>query len=702
MTAPIPITTAAIAAALGPANTIRAAAELGNLTANGLTAVSGVAYSGGPIQQWWSPVPLYIDLGGLAIRAQVPLLYNHYNSPNSRLGLLSASIVDNALTVSGGIDPAADGAQKLIAAGKKIPWQLSVGAQIDKLERIERGDRASVNGRSIEGPAAIARKATLTETSIVAVGADAQTHLSILASLNLEPTGEPPMPPTNPSIPAAATTEPAAQPVQAAQPAAPPAQAAQPAAPPAQAAQPAAPPAQAAPPAAPSADNASITAAAIAAERERVAAIDRICVRHPELAVRARNDGWDANRTREAVLDAINAAYQPAAPNIAVRNDSVNQHILQAAAYQAIGVPAESIEASLGRESLAAADRRWHGGIGLQELIIEAAQANGHPVNTHRLHRGNWHDVTQGAIRASGGIGVSPINLPGLLGGIVSRSLLEGYGVVDQSWQQIAAQRAVPDFREVISYRLSSDGGFAKVGPTGELKHGGLSETSYTNKAGTYGKMIGASREDIINDDLGALASINQQLGLDAGMKLNEIIWKEFLDNAEFFTLDAGNLVANNPLGIEGLAGALKAFRALKDESGRILGTTPSILLVPPSLEILASQLFKDQAVIAIGLGSSAKTIPASNPHTGKYTPVTSPYLEDVSLSGNSATAYYLLARPAFRAAIQVVFLNGVKVPTIESSEMVFDQLGIQFRAYFDFGAKKMDPRAGVKIQGNA
>ena len=315
-----------------------------------------------------------------------------------------------------------------------------------------------------------------------------------------------------------------------------------------------------------------------------------------------------------------------------------------------------------------------------------------------RLTKGNWHQIT--AFVQAPPAASAPSTL-GLLGGVVSRSLLEGFGVVDTSWQQIAALRNVNDFREVTSYRLFRRR-LRQVGPTGEPSYGSLAETSFTNRAATYGKMLGATREDIINDDLGALASIPQQLGLDAGMKLNEVFWKEFLDNAGFFTEANGNLLANNALGVDGLSAALKTFRALKDESGRILGSAPSILLVPPSLEVLAGQLFKDQNVIAIGVGSSAKTTPASNPHTGKYTPVTSPYLEDATMTGNSATAYYLLAKPAFRAAIQVVFLNGVKTPTIESSEMSFDQLGINFAPTSTSASRRCDPSPASKSPASA
>lgn len=130
------------------------------------------------------------------------------------------------------------------------------------------------------------------------------------------------------------------------------------------------------------------------------------------------------------------------------------------------------------------------------------------------------------------------------------------------------------------------------------------------------------------------------------------------------------------------------------------MGATPAILLTGPSNELLAQQLHRDQAIIAVGQGSSSKTAPAGNPHVGKYTPVCSVFLEDTGITGNSATAYYLLAQPAVRAAIQVVFLNGVRVPTVESSDMEFNTLGIQYRCVYDFGVAKMDNKAGIKVTG--
>ena len=625
-------------------------AEISSLKSDGLTAIEGTAYSGGPVSQWWYDGPIYIDLAGMSVRQQVPLLYSHTNTPAARLGIVNAEIKDGRVAITGGIDPNAENAKSLIAQGKAIPWQLSVGVQNFGFDEVKAGKTATVNGRDIEGPALIVTKSELHEVSLVAVGADAETQLNILASLNLNPhhpqTGVQPMP----------------EPINT-----------------------------------PKIDTEKLQASATQAERDRIKAIHQTAHRFPEIQAKAVEEGWTLDKTREAVLAAMEASFEKTAPTVTSGNASaVNTSMLKAAVSQALRLPEKEIIASDGQKALEAADARWHGRISLQELILEAAAANGNAMECHSLNDSNWFDACQRAIKAS--TGYSSINLPGILGDTINRELLKGFSHVDTSWEKIAKISSVKDFRAVTSYRLASGGAFSKVAPTGELKHGTLSETSFTNKADTYGEMLGLTRQDIINDDLGALAAIPEELGLDAAMVFNQVFWKEFMDNSAFFKNDNHNLLTSSALSIDNLGAAVAKFRGLKDESGRLSGLTPEILLVPPTLEVLANQIFADQAIIAIGVGSSAKVAPSSNPFRGKYTPVCSPYLEDTTLTGYSTSTYYLLANPAFRAAVQVCFLNGVRRPTVQTSEMDFNTLGIQFRAYYDFGVTKMDPRAGVKV----
>jgi hypothetical protein len=91
---------------------------------------------------------------------------------------------------------------------------------------------------------------------------------------------------------------------------------------------------------------------------------------------------------------------------------------------------------------------------------------------------------------------------------------------------------------------------------------------------------------------------------------------------------------------------------------------------------------------------------PTANPHAGKFRTLYSAYLSNSTLTGNSSTAWYLLANPADVPLIEVAFLNGRDVPTVETAEADFSVLGVQMRGYFDFGVALQDWRGGVKMAG--
>jgi len=126
----------------------------------------------------------------------------------------------------------------------------------------------------------------------------------------------------------------------------------------------------------------------------------------------------------------------------------------------------------------------------------------------------------------------------------------------------------------------------------------------------------------------------------------------------------------------------------------------PAILLVPTALKVTAEQLFKELPLNQVPANNKAK--PVNNPHAGKFRPVCSPYLSVTSINGNSTTAWYLLAEPSDVAALEIAYLRGTRVPTIESGETDFNTLGMQWRGYFDFGVATQDHRASVKSKGAA
>ena len=144
---------------------------------------TGVAYSGGSFRQWWSALPCYVDLSGMRLAEQVCLMYNHDYDPECRLGVIETNNDGKTLTIDGEFDTGNPLAQNIIRAGKKFNWQLSIGAENVKVERVDDGTVETINGNTVNGPALVVRESILREVSIVAIGADAKTSMEIKASL---------------------------------------------------------------------------------------------------------------------------------------------------------------------------------------------------------------------------------------------------------------------------------------------------------------------------------------------------------------------------------------------------------------------------------------------------------------------------------------------------------------------------------------
>jgi hypothetical protein len=407
---------------------------------------------------------------------------------------------------------------------------------------------------------------------------------------------------------------------------------------------------------------------------------------------------WDTQKTELALLRACRASAP--APLYSGPAQQVTGLVLEAAIAQAAGL--KDAEAAYDERTLEAAHKQFRGGLGLQQLLLIAAQQNGYR-GTAGV-KANLQEVLRAAF---GGYGYAPradvapsnVSISGILSNVANKFLREAFLAVEQAWRDIAAIRPVSDFKQITSYSLTGDMTYEEVAPGGELKHGTLGEASYTNQAKSYGKIIGLDRRDIINDDLGALNGVSRRLGRGGALKLNQVFWGVFLNNAGFFTAGNDNYLsgAGTALGVDALTAADEQFRTQTDPDGKLMGTIPAILLVPAALRVTALQLMNSVKLVT---GDTAH-VPENNPFAGAFKPVSSAYLQDSSLTGYSATGWYLLASPDDVPVIEVAFLNGVEVPTIESADMDFDRLGISLRGYHDFGVALQEYRGGQKNKGS-
>ncbi len=605
-----------------------------------------VAYTGGAMRVAGWRHPVVIDLAGLAVPSQArPIRFGH--DPLSGVGHTDAIRVEaGQLVATGVISRDTQAAKEVVASSRNgFPWQASVGASVEEFEFIKDNQKSTVNGQELTGPVNVVRKATLGEISFVDLGADGRTSASIAAHQNKEPSVMADDPtPSNPTPSPIIATEQTPEQVR----------------------------------------------AAALAETARIAAVRKVCGgKHSEIEAQAIRDNWDATRTELEVL----RASRPKAPAIHAPYNSVTSEVLEAACFQSAKL--EGIEKVCSTQAIEIAAKRFQGGLGLQELLFEAAIANGYTGRTFRDSR----RVLEAAFGRGIEAGMTTIDVGGILSNVANKFLLEGFLSVERVWRSICAVRNVSDFKTVTSYRLVGKDQYEQVAPGGELKQGTLGEETYTNKADTYGLMLSIDRRDIINDDLGAITTVPRKLGRGSGLKINDVFWTAFMNNAAFFSAGNKNFVsgADTALGIDGLTKGEVAFMDLVDSDGKPTGVMPAILLVPTALSAMGTQLYKS---VELRDTTANTKFPVANPHQGKFRIEVSRYLSNALYTGNSAKAWYLLADPSDLPVIEMAFLNGQEAPTVETSDADFNMLGIRMRGYHDFGVNLQDPRGGVKSKG--
>ena len=460
--------------------------------------------------------------------------------------------------------------------------------------------------------------------------------------------------------------------------------------------------------------------AAIEAENDRIRYIQEAtvtaCARHvgnpdktkqfKDLCASAIADKKTDKRAYELAVLRLDRSIGPMVMSPSGQS-TIDDTVLEAAVCMSNRLP--NLDKQFTDQTLQAAHSRFRRGIGLQELLMVAAERN----NGYRGSSRDIRAVCHAAFRNSAGgdmydmradAGPSTISVPGILSNVANKFLAETFGYGEQSWRQVARIRSANDFKTMTTYRLTGANIFEKVAPGGEIKHGTLSELSYTNRVDTYGKMLGIDRRDIINDDLGAFASATSELGRGAIDSLNTVFWTEWLTDTSFFPTDKSlanydDGATDSVLSLAGLENADSIFRLQTKPDGTPLGIMPAVLLVPTGLRITGMTLMN--STLIVGQGASAATVPSNNPWAGAFNLVSSVYLTQTALGGSS-TAWYLLADPNNVSAIEVAFLMGQDTPTVETSSFDFDRLGLAMRAYMDFGCSKTEYRAAVKLKGAA
>jgi hypothetical protein len=650
-----------------------------------------VIYTGGALELGGWDLPVVIDLAGL--QTGNVLVANLDHDSSKRVGNFTVANDGSTLKASGFASAATPYRDEVVASAKAgYEWQASVEVSPKSVEPVKAGDTVVVNNRSITGPAYITRRGVLKGFAFVSHGADDDTSVRIAAQRKkmsdfmawAKECGLDTSLMTAEQLAGIRANYSGRA----------------------------------------DADDADLAAVApmIHASADPVA-VEEKRIRQVQAACRGDRGDWGDYSDRVHSIEAKGISGELSIDDVLVEMRSVRSEKLEATIPMGHTVYSNGkhnqqpqvIEASFAlagglnkpeqhysEQVLDAADK-MRNCVSIQQVIMaEAIRRGYHARPGERITQGNLRQVLTAAfypeIRATG---FSTIDVSSITSNVANKFLLDGWNAVDQTCLRIAAIKPAKDFKEMTTVSLTGGTSFQQVSASGEIKHGQLGEQTYTNQVNTYGEILAITRQDIINDDMGALTAVPRKIGRAAMLKLNDLFWTMLLgsESSGFFAAGNNNLntgVADMTVG--GLAATEKIFLNQVDYDSMPLGIMPAIIVVPPSIKSLALALMNSQLVVT---GASA-TIPAGNPWVSRFTVESSPYMEVSSYTGYSAAAWYMLADPRQLPAFEIAALNGKVEPTVETAEADFNVLGIQMRGYSDVGVARVEKKAAVKADGGA
>jgi hypothetical protein len=596
------------------------------------------AYDGEPMEVggWGNTV---IDVSGIKANDSTPILFGHDSrSVYSIMGMTDKVHLENGVFASGAIMGESDIAKQVVALAKNgYKFQASVGLWPDDTEQVAANDSRTVNGRSIQGPYTLVKSGTLREISIVPLGADSDTETAIAAEHNAQQAHK------HEEKTMSEKTQKTAE---------------------------------------------DIRAEAVA-EQNRILTVQAAAKDFADIAKQAVEAGWDESQTKMAVLEAKNkaleakikadeeAAQRPSAPAISTgAKPKVNAQVIEASVAIRNGL--KNAEKRYSQDTLnAAEDMNIRS---LTELVQASLAVDGKRLDASRQD-------TQGFLQAA----FSTRTIANVLSNLANKFILEGYGTVEQTWRAISNIRSVVDFKANTGVRLVMSNLLKELAPNGEIEHGTISDETRTVQADTKALMLGVTRKDIINDDLGVITDLPRRLGYAAARTFNTDFWAAF-EAAVAANFETGGTKKNQQVGVLSLATlktAEKLFMELKDADGNPIGADAMTLLVSPTNSATAREIFTASNLV----GGNSKEL-NTNIYAGMFTPAVSRYL--------SANPWYLVASPLAMPLMQVAFLNGRQEPFVETADADFNTLGVQMRCYYDYGAAFGEWRSAVRSTGAA
>jgi hypothetical protein len=425
-------------------------------------------------------------------------------------------------------------------------------------------------------------------------------------------------------------------------------------------------------------------------ERQRVAQINELVGKTDlgqDFAATLISEGVSIDEARAKVIDKIAESDKPRRPSMQMVKDETEKSreaaenwLLARIGHQEDGSRVE-----------VAGDNPFRGAklIDLARMSLERAGENVSGLYANELaSRAIMHSTSDFAV---------------ILENVMHKSLLAGFNQAGDTWRSFCATGDLSDFRPHNRYLMGSFSDLKVKNENGEFEDGTLDDArKETITATTKGRILGISREMIVNDDMGVFTGAARMMGRAGARTLetdvfallaqNSGLGPTMSDGKSLFHADHNNITtgALSAAALETARSVMKRQKFPNDSSEADEYIDP---MSPPVW------------VGAVESEGTARTI-----NDAQYDPDTANKLQKpnfmrgylgviVGTPRLSGAPYYLFPDPNEIPVIEVGFLDGVQTPQLESRES-FRQDGIEWRVVYYYGVAGVSWLGPVRSTG--
>lgn len=422
--------------------------------------------------------------------------------------------------------------------------------------------------------------------------------------------------------------------------------------------------------------------AARVTERRRTADIDQLCTAHgvaSERRAQFLSENMTVDAVRAAILTDMEARSRASQVSPAVLNDSGRSASMVRDATNALllraGVKLEKDEAESGRR---------HFGAGSLIRMAERVLAAG-GVNTGTM---SDNDIAKRALSTS--------DFASILNAVGQKLVRNAYDATPLVHRQVLRRTTANDFKLKNVVQVAAGQLLEKVPEGGKINTSNIAKELAQYKLETYGKIVPFTRQMIVNDDFGAIASTSQQRGRAAAETERKTVW-DFIQanpNAQDGnpcyddTLHLNIITASTGAGVTAahLSTARKLLREQKSSDNVAINAELRYIVCGTETETVWDQLLN-----GIYVPTAAST--AITPRMRSVELLVEPLI--IAEDWYGFTDYNMVDHFEF------AYLAGAEGPQFDQ-RYSFETDGLELKVTLDFGVGLVDYRGGVFMNNSA